>query len=102
MKEKRVIKIVVTESGKDSLTEVAKRYDMKEYAVASRIYDWFFQQDDIYQRAVLFSVVSALVGLLWLAALGAQSLRLRQLRRWREARERQRGFEPVMPAERQA
>ena len=50
MKEKRVIKIVVTESGKDSLTEVAKRYDMKEYAVASRIF------------------VSALVGLLGLAA----------------------------------
>ena len=52
-KPKNVIKLVVTTGGKAAIEGVAKRYGMKEYVVAGKIYDWFIGQDDIFQRAVL-------------------------------------------------
>jgi hypothetical protein len=50
---RKIIKLAVTEFGKDAIEEVAQKYDMKEYAVAGKIYEWFVRQDDLFQRAVL-------------------------------------------------
>jgi hypothetical protein len=48
-----VIKIAVTKKGHGALKALANEYGMKDYIAGGRIYEWFEQQDDIFQRAVL-------------------------------------------------
>jgi ribosomal protein S24E len=49
----RVIKIAVTDPAKKVIQDIAKKHGMKEQSVASRIYQWFAEQDDIMQKHVL-------------------------------------------------
>lgn len=51
--DRAVIKIVVSPAAKGVIERVAARFGMKEFAVASAIYEWFGEQDDIAQRAIL-------------------------------------------------
>lgn len=51
---KKVIRAAaVTPEGASVLKRVADQYGMKEYVVAGKLFDWFGQQDDVFQRAVL-------------------------------------------------
>jgi hypothetical protein len=50
---KRVIKISVTPSAKTIIEGFAEKHGMKEIQVASRIYEWFTQQDDVLRKGVL-------------------------------------------------
>ena len=47
------MKIFVTPVAKTAIEEFADQYGMSEFVVASRFYEWFAAQDDIYQRAVM-------------------------------------------------
>ena len=47
------MQIRVTRDAKAIIEGIAEDRDMKEIGVASRIYEWFGQQDPIVQRAVL-------------------------------------------------
>lgn len=51
--DRKSMKIAVTPAAKAAVAEFSEQYDMTEYAVASRFYEWFAEQDDIYQRAVM-------------------------------------------------
>lgn len=53
MAKKNVIPIAVDPEAKAVITAIAKRHDMKEIGVASRIYKWFSKQPDVVQKAVL-------------------------------------------------
>lgn len=50
---KNVIKIAVSPAAKSVISGIARKHDMKEIGVASRIYEWFGQQDDVVQKAIL-------------------------------------------------
>jgi len=51
--QRKIIKVAITESAKAAIEAVASRHDMKEIAVASRVYEWFASQPDVVQKGVL-------------------------------------------------
>jgi hypothetical protein len=51
--ERRVIKAAVTASGAKALKDFANTWGMKEYVVAGKIFDWFGEQDDVFQRSIV-------------------------------------------------
>jgi hypothetical protein len=51
--DRKIFKIAVTPDAKKALESFSERYDMTEYAVASRLYEWFGGQDDLLQRAIV-------------------------------------------------
>jgi hypothetical protein len=50
---KNVIPIAVLPSAKAAITNIAKKHGMKELTIATRVYEWFAQQDDVVQKAIL-------------------------------------------------
>ena len=53
MSIRSVIKVSVAPSAKTVIEKTAAQTGMKEIAVASRIYEWFAQQDDVLRKGVL-------------------------------------------------
>lgn len=51
--ERTIVKLAVTKKGHAALKSISERYGMKEYVAGGKLLDWFGQQDDIFQRAVL-------------------------------------------------
>lgn len=49
----KVIKISVSADAKKVIRDFAVKHDMKEIGVASRIYTWFAQQDDVIRKGIL-------------------------------------------------
>jgi hypothetical protein len=49
----KVIKIAVNPKAKKVIEDTADELGMKEQAVASRVYEWFAQQDDVTKKHVL-------------------------------------------------
>ncbi|QNN21197.1 hypothetical protein HED60_02550 [Planctomycetales bacterium ZRK34] len=53
MSERDIIKIAVTPQAKAAIEAVCRRYGMSQVEMASRLYTWFAQQDEVLQTAVL-------------------------------------------------
>ena len=53
MPERDIIKIAVTPAAKSAIEAVCRRYGMSQVEMASRLYTWFAQQDEVLQTAVL-------------------------------------------------
>lgn len=59
MDERKILAIKVTANAKQVVEKIAEERDMKELGVASRIYEWFGQQDESVRRAVLGFTIDA-------------------------------------------
>jgi hypothetical protein len=53
MDERKLLTIKVTPTAKQVVEQTAADRDMKELGVASRIYEWFGQQEESVRRAVM-------------------------------------------------
>ena len=53
MNDKKVIRIAVSERAKQVIEGWSEQQDMTEVGVASRIYEWFGDQSEDLQRAIL-------------------------------------------------
>ncbi len=53
MSQRQIIKIAVTPEAKQAIEMVSDRYGMSQIEMASRLYNWFADQDEPVQAAVL-------------------------------------------------
>ncbi len=53
MTDREIIKIAVTPQAKLRIEQTSERYGMSQIAMASRVYEWFAQQDEVIQATVL-------------------------------------------------
>jgi hypothetical protein len=58
--DRHIIKIAITPGAKDSVDRTCERYGMTQIELASRVYDWFAQQDEGVQAAILGILPSSL------------------------------------------
>jgi len=50
---RKTFKIFVEPVAKQAVEQFAKRYKMTEMSVGSKLFEWFCEQDDLFQRAVM-------------------------------------------------
>jgi len=53
MTDYKLIRINVSERAKGVIENIADKHGMKEVIVASKIYEWFGQQPDVFQKSIL-------------------------------------------------
>jgi len=53
MVEREVIKLGVTPATKEVIESVSRRYGMSQIEMASRLFQWFAEQDETVQTAIL-------------------------------------------------
>lgn len=53
MSEREIIKIAVTPEAKRAIDASAARYGMSQIEMASRVYRWFSEQDEMVQATIL-------------------------------------------------
>ena len=51
--DRKVIKISVRPEAKATIKKFADQHGLKEIVVAGRMYEWFSEQDDVVQKAIL-------------------------------------------------
>lgn len=53
MSDREIIKVAVSTDAKRAIDQVAERYGMSQIELASRVYRWFADQEEVVQAAIL-------------------------------------------------